>query len=193
MAFPKSRFQVTKVNIEISKPLECMFALVKPLNQTARIKKLIAVCFYSPPKSKQNTKLIDLITVEISRLRTQYKGCGVIICGHRNDMKVDQLLTGDPALRQVACQPTNKNQDKVVDMILRDLHAGYQEPTIPFMVQPMPDSLIAEFGRRQLQEDWRCLEDGMSADQLVDTFQAAAGRMVDETFPMKKVPVIQGS
>ena len=230
MAFPKSRFQVTKLNIEIPKPLECMFALVKPVNQTGKIKKLIAVCFYSPPKSKQNTKLIDLITVEISRLRTQYRGCGVLICGDRNDMKVEQLLAGDPALRQVVSQPTNKNQDKVLDVILTDLHTGYQEPTIlppimvdggregvpsdhmgvemrprtnltttrarprrkTFMVQPMPDSLVVEFGRRLLQEDWRCLVDGMSANQLVDAFQAAAGRLVDETFPMKKVTVIQG-
>ena len=32
----------------------------------------------------------------------------------------------------------------------------------------------------------------MSADQLVDTFQEAAGRLVDETFPKKKVTVIEG-
>jgi len=230
MAFPKTNFQVTKLNIEIPKPIECMFALVKPINQTGKSRKFIAVCFYSPPKSKQNSKLIDLISVEICRLRIQHKGCGVLICGDRNDMKVEQLLAGDPALRQIVSQPTNKNQDKVLDVVLTDMHTGYQEPTIlppiqvdagregvpsdhmgvevrprtnltttrarprrkTFMVQPMPDSLVAEFGRRLLQEDWSCLEDGMSADQLVDTFQAAATRMVDENFPRKKVTVIQG-
>ena len=230
MAFPKTRFQVTKLNIEIPKPLKCMFALVKPINQTGKSRRFIAICFYSPPKSKQNAKLIDLISVEICRLRIQHPGCGVLICGDRNDMRVEQLLAGDPALRQIVSQPTNKNQDKVLDVVLTDMHTGYQEPTIlppimvdrgkegvpsdhmgvevrprtnltttrarprrkTFMVQPMPDSLVAEFGRRLLQEDWSCLEDEMSADQLVDTFQAAATKMVDENFPRKKVTVIQG-
>ena len=89
MAFPASRFLVTKLNIHIPKPLECMFALVKPIETGGgKLKKIIAVCFYSPPKSKKNSQLIDLITGEISPLRTQHNGCGVIICGDRNDLHI---------------------------------------------------------------------------------------------------------
>ena len=131
MAFSAERFEVTKLNIEIPKPLECMFALVKPVNQNGgKLKKLLAVCFYSPPKSKKNSQLIDLITVELSRLRTQHNGCGVIICGDRNDLHIDKLLAGDPTLRQIVLQNTNKNKDKVLDVIVTDLYSGYQEPTL---------------------------------------------------------------
>ena len=101
-------------------------------------RKIIAVCFYSPPKSRSNSKLIDLITTEVSRLRTIHPGAGVIICGDKNDLKLDQLLAGDPALRQVVTKPTNKNQDKVLDVVVTDLHAGYQEPTILPAIQVDP-------------------------------------------------------
>ena len=139
MAFPKTRFQVSKLNIEIPKPLECIFALVKPNESIGKARKVIAVCFYSPPRSRSNSKLIDLITTEVARLRTVHPGAGVLICGDKNDLKLDQLLAGDPSLRQAVTLPTNKNQDKVLDVVITDLHAGYQEPTILPAIPVDPD------------------------------------------------------
>ena len=131
IAFPATKFQVTKLNVAIPKPLECMFALVKPVDKNVgKIQCFVAVCFYSPPKSKKNSELIDLITVEISRLCSQHSGCGVLICGDKNDLHIEKLLSGDPSLRQIVVHNTNKNKDKVLDVVMTDLHAGYQEPVL---------------------------------------------------------------
>ena len=131
IAFPNTRFHVTKLNILIPNPLECVFALVRPADtENGKTNKFIAVCFYSPPRSKKNSQLIDLISVEISRLRSQHTGCGVIICGDRNDMRVEELMSGDPTLRQIVLQNTNKNKDKVLDIVITDLYTGYQEPVL---------------------------------------------------------------
>ena len=231
MAFPNSRFQVTKLNIIIPNPLECVFALVKPVDTSGgNTQKYIAVCFYSPPRSRKNSQLIDLISVEISRLRSQYTGCGVIICGDRNDMKVEELLTGDPTLRQIVVNYTNKNKDKVLDIVVTDMFTGYQEPVLlppvpvdqgmqgvpsdhsgvevrprtnlttsrarpmkdTYTVQRMPDSLVAGFGAVLVDEDWSCLEDGMTAEEMVDSFQSTASRMVNQHFPKKTVTSTQG-
>ena len=93
------------------------------------MRKIIAICFYCPPRSKAKSKLIDLLSTEISRLRTQYSGCGIILCGDRNDLKMEQIQSADPALRQVVTFCTNKNQDKTLDIVMTDLFSGYQEPT----------------------------------------------------------------
>ena len=178
---------------------------------------MVAVCFYSPPKSKKNSQLIDLIKIEISRLRSQHSGCKVLICGDKNDLKIGKLLSGDPSLRQIVVHNTNKNKDKVLDVVLTDLYAGYQEPVLlpaipvdqgrqgvpsdhagveviprtnisttrarprrkTVEVQRIPDSLIAEFGSVLVQQTWNCLQDGMSPDEMVASFQESATRMVD--------------
>ena len=54
IAFPGGRFHVSKLNIEVMKPLECLFSLVKPRDPAVKSRKYIAVCFYSPPHSKSS-------------------------------------------------------------------------------------------------------------------------------------------
>ena len=53
-----------------------------------------------------------------------------IMFGDRNNLTVERLLSVDPALRQMMNFNTNKNQDKILDVICTDLFSGYQEPTI---------------------------------------------------------------
>ena len=129
IAYSPENFQVSKLNVEVPSPLECLFALIKPSSQIGRTRKTIAICFYSPPRSKSNTKLLDLLSEQIGRLRTEHKECGIIICGDRNNLPVERLLAVDPALRQIVKFNTNKNQDKVLDIICTDLSSGFQEPT----------------------------------------------------------------
>ena len=121
IAYSPENFQVSKLNVEVPSPLECLFALIKPSSQIGRTRKIIAICFYSPPRSKSNTKLLDLLSEQIGRLRTEHKECGIIICGDRNNLPVERLLAVDPALRQINKFNTNKNQDKVLDIICTDL------------------------------------------------------------------------
>ena len=128
IAYSGENFLVSKLNIEVKKPLECLFALLKPRNKVGKTRKIIAICFYSPPKSKSNTKLVDLLASQISSLRTQYEGCGIILCGDRNDLSIQKLLSSDPALRQIVTFNTNKNQDKTLDVVCTDVHSSYQEP-----------------------------------------------------------------
>ena len=86
------------------------------------------MCFYSPPNSRSRTKLIDLISTHISSLRTQFNNCGVIVCGDRNNITVQQLLSIDPSLRQIVSFATNKNLDKNLDVICTDMFSSYQAP-----------------------------------------------------------------
>ena len=130
IAYSSKHFQVSKLNIEVKKPLECLFALIKPRLSKGKSKKILAICIYSPPKSKSNIKLIELLSTQISRLRTEHKDCGVIICGDRNDLKLQHLLSVDPALRQIVQFNTNKNQDKILDVVCTDMYHSYQEATI---------------------------------------------------------------
>jgi hypothetical protein len=60
------------------------------------------------------------------------------------------------------------------------------------MVRRMPDSLVSEFGPKLAETDWSCLQPNMSADKMVEAFQSAALRLVDEHFPQKQVTVIEG-
>ena len=58
--------------------------------------------------------------------------------GDRNDLKVERLLSLDPALRQVVNFPTNKKRDKILDVVCTDMYAGYQEPTLLPAIQVDP-------------------------------------------------------
>ena len=140
------------------------------------------------------------------------------------------MLAGDPTLRQIVLQNTNKNKDKIMDIVVTDLFTGYQEPVLlpavpvdqgkqgvpsdhagviviprtnlsssrarprrkTFEVQRMPETLIAEFGPVLMHQTWSCLQDGMSADEMVVKFQDSATRLVDAHFPKKTVTITEG-
>ena len=57
------RFHISKLNIDIPKPLEVAWALMKPIEQTGEIRKIILCSFYSPPRSRKNIMLIDHISL----------------------------------------------------------------------------------------------------------------------------------
>ena len=145
-------------------------------------------------------------------------------------MKIEELMAGDPTLRQIVVNYTNKNNDKVLDVVVTDLFAGYQEPVLlppvpvdqgrqgvpsdhsgvevrprtntstsrarpkkdTYTVQKMPDSLVASFGPVLVEEDWSFLEDGLTIEEMVDSFQNTASRMVDQHFPKQTVTSTQG-
>ena len=130
IAYSPEKFQVSKLNIDVPRPLECILALVKSTGLVGKAKRSIAICFYSPPRSKSNGKLLDFLSEQISRLRREHNDCGIIVCGDRNNLAIARLLSIDPALKQIVNKNTNKNQDKILDVICTDLSAGYQEPTI---------------------------------------------------------------
>ena len=130
LACNEERFHITKLNIQIPRPLEACFTLIKPKNPTGKTNKFICCCFYSPPRSKFSNKLAEFLTATIGTLRTLHPGSRVILGGDVNDMKLGLLQALDPTLKQTVKGFTNKNQDKTLDVFLMDCQDLYQEPEI---------------------------------------------------------------
>ena len=130
LACKEERFHISKLNIQIPRPLEACFALVKPKNPTGKTNKFICCSFYAPPKSKFNNKLAEFLAATLGTLRTQHPGARVILGGDINNMKLGLLQALDPTLKQIVRGVTNKNQDKTLDVILMDCQDLYQQPAI---------------------------------------------------------------
>ena len=117
-------FQITKLNIAIPKSVEIVWGLLKPKVVTGAISKIIMCCFYSPPRSRKNSTLID----HMQALLNIHPSAGVIISGDRNDLDVSTLLSIDPSLRQTVRHWTRGH--KVLDIIVTNLAKYYSEPVI---------------------------------------------------------------
>ena len=65
-------FSLEKLNIHIPHNLEIIWGLMKPKDENAIYKKIILCSFYSPPNSRNNTKLTDHIITTLQLLSTQY-------------------------------------------------------------------------------------------------------------------------
>ena len=62
IAISSSKFSVTKLNILIPTPLEIVWALLRPIEHTVKIRRVILCSLYSPPHSKKNILLVDHIS-----------------------------------------------------------------------------------------------------------------------------------
>ena len=59
-------------------------------------------------------------------------------------------------------------------------------------VRPMPKSLIEQFGRVLLHEDWSCMNPTMSSTQMVKSLETQCASHIDSVFPLKSITVRQG-
>ena len=57
IAINTDRFSVTKLDITIPKPLEIVWAMLRPIEHTGVIRRIILCSLYSPPNSKKNILL----------------------------------------------------------------------------------------------------------------------------------------
>ena len=130
LACSEEFFHMTKLNIDIPKPLEACFCLVKPRNPTGKVSKWICCSFYSPPRSPQRNKLAEFLVDTLGRLRQEHPGSRVILAGDRNDLRVQAITDLDPTLKQLVNFFTNKKGDKVLDVIFTDSYDLLQEPSI---------------------------------------------------------------
>ena len=92
-------FLITKLNIPNPQHLEVVWGLLRPKNITGKSTKIITCCFYSPPKSKKKTALIEHLTFTIQDLLINYPSAGIIISGDRNDLSLDRLLSVESSLK----------------------------------------------------------------------------------------------
>jgi hypothetical protein len=91
------------------------------------------MAFYSPPKSRKKSQLLDHIISTCQSLLTKYPQAGIVIGGDRNEMSITPLLTGLTRLKQLVSEATSNG--KVLDVLLTNLHEYY---SVPVIVPPVP-------------------------------------------------------
>ena len=126
-------FTLSKLNIDIPKPLEVVWGLLRPIEQTGDIKKIILCSFYSPPNSRKNNLLIDHISVTWNMLKMQHPNAGTLISGDKNNLDEKKILALDPKFSQIVSRNTRKN--KILSIIITDLQSYFHEPKI---IPPVP-------------------------------------------------------
>ena len=62
-----NKFFISKLNIEIPKPLEIVWALLRPKTIIGGVSKIIICSFYSTPKSRKKSALIDHMAITINK------------------------------------------------------------------------------------------------------------------------------
>ena len=77
--------------------------------------------------------MLDHLLSTIHILLTKYPNAGVIIGADKNDLNISSLLMGIPRVKQIVTKNTYK--DKILDIIITNLHQYYLEPVI---VPPVP-------------------------------------------------------
>ena len=127
------KFSLEKIDVSIPQSVEVVYGLLRPKQPSAQLREIIVVAFYSPPKSRKKTQLMDHIISTCQSLLTKYPQAGIVIGGDRNEMSITPLLTGLPRLKQLVSQATCNG--KVLDVLLTNLHEYY---SVPIIVPPVP-------------------------------------------------------
>ena len=129
------KFSLEKIDVIIPSSVEVVYGLLRPrtITTTTQIREIIAVAFYSPPKSRKKNALIDHIITTCHMLLTKYPNAGLIIGGDRNEMSISPLLLSLPKLQQINTQ--NTCNGKILDVLLTNLSKYYNVPTV---VPPVP-------------------------------------------------------
>ena len=129
-------FSLEKLDVLIPHNLEIVWGIMRPKTEmSSGVREIIAVSFYCPPRSTKKSKLLDHILTTVHMLLCKYPNAGLIIGADKNDLNISSLISGIPRVKQIVTQPTHKN--KILDIMLTNLHQFYQ---IPIIVPPVaPD------------------------------------------------------
>ena len=130
----QEKFTCEKLDIKIPNNLEVVWGLVKPKNQSAKFKKVIACSFYSPPDKKKNSKLADHIVTTLHMLYTRYPESAIILGADKNDMNISPILCCGLKLRQIVDKCTRKQ--KILDILIMNTSGYYKSPIIAPPIQP---------------------------------------------------------
>ena len=127
-------FACEKLKVFIPTNVEAVWGLLTPKSASAIYKKIIVCAFYSPPKSRRNSKLADHIVGTLQMLVTKYPECGIILGADKNTMDIRPILNCGLRLRQEVTQPTR--QGKIIDVIIMNLGKFYNLPIIAPPIGP---------------------------------------------------------
>ena len=136
-ANPK-KFFLSKLNIDIPKPIEVVWGLLKLKLKAGKVSKIILCSFSSPPYSKKNTLLVNHISITLGKLRLEHPLAATIIAGDKNNLDDGRLLAIDSNFHQIVSQPSLNG--KILDIIVTDLHRFYVD--LSLLTQLMLMSLV---------------------------------------------------
>ena len=97
-------------------------------------REILIAGFYSPPGKGKNNAILDHLTTTANSLLTKYPKAGLIVGGDKNGMDVSPLITSLPRTLQIVTKQTHN--DKILDIILTNLHQYYAVPIILPPVKP---------------------------------------------------------
>ena len=72
-------FSLSRLNVPKPQCLEVVWGLLRPLEITGRITKIIVCCFYCPPSSTRKSLLVDHLTFTLQSLLNTFPDAGIII------------------------------------------------------------------------------------------------------------------
>ena len=111
-----TKFSLEKIEVPIPKNLEAVYGILRPKVPSSNFKVVIAVTFYSPPKSRQKAHLLDHIVTTCQSLLSKYPDAGIVIVGDRNEMSISSLIDALPKVKQIVAKPTCNG--KVLDALI---------------------------------------------------------------------------
>ena len=121
-------FSIDKLDIPIPNNLEVVWGLVKPKVCTNKFRNIIVCSFYSPPKSRKNTKLVDHLISTLHMLSTKTPESRIILGADKNSMDISPLLNCGLKLKQIVDKSTING--KILDVIIMNLNKYYNSPII---------------------------------------------------------------
>ena len=127
---------LTNTSIDIPWGVEVTWAIMTPkeISKDSIIRKIVVGAIYVKPKSKKKSATIDHIAEVYNMLKSKYpRGLYWVLAGDTNNLKLGPILRLNSKLKSVVKKPTRidpKNPKKIsiLDNIITDLHAWYQEP-----------------------------------------------------------------
>ena len=103
-----SRFcTIEKLSIVPPKPLEAVWAIVKPKSNPGKFKQIIVFSFYAPPRNRKTSELLEHITCNLQLQLQKFPNAGIIIAGDRNNISIERLLTIDHSLHQIVTKTSD--------------------------------------------------------------------------------------
>ena len=75
------KFSLEKIDVTIPRSVEVVYGLLRPKKPSAQLREIIVVAFYSPPRSRKKTELLDHIISTCQSLLTKYPSAGIVIGG----------------------------------------------------------------------------------------------------------------
>ena len=129
-------FFIKEIKVDNPFNLEVTFASLRPKSEFSPSFNIIVCALYSPPRSRKKSKLIDHISQAYHALKIKYPSAFFLLGGDVNCLDVSQLLSISSNFKQLVTKPTR--QEKILSVIITDLHKSYQEP---FIIKPLkPDT-----------------------------------------------------